>query len=406
MKRKILALTMGIVLAMTTTAFAANIERLGGSDRYKTAALINNEMNSETLILVSGSDFADALSSAGLIKYYNAEIHLLNRGNLDSNTITSLNKNEFKRAIIIGGTAVISENIEDYLKNKLGKENVERLGGLNRYETSAIVASKIVNNSDYSGGRVFIATGKDFADALSVASISAFYGYPIILTQGEELTELAINVLNNRSINMCYKIGGEAVVSNKIDSLIPKDSYYIKRLGGLDRYETNKRVIGEFSFNTFDYNNIYVANGLDFPDALTGSALAAKKRAPIVLVNNKDIKKSTKDIVDCFASENLIALGGTGAVSNKTMEELSNSKIYKEPVFEYKNKVVLSKDRKGEFPTAEDIGLIAIGKKGNDCSWTFWVGKGGADENGGSMSFTVVIDGEIKQGSVRFTWDN
>lgn len=402
MKKKTLLLTIGMILSMTTNVFAANLDRLGGLDRYETAALINNEMQSETLILVSGSDFADALSASGLVKYYNAEIHLVNRGNLDSNTIASLNNNEFKRAIIVGGTTAVSEIIEDQLKDKLGKENVERLGGLNRYETSAIVASKIADNCQYGVGSAFIATGKDFADALSVAPIAASQGYPIILTPGDSLSESAIDVLNNA--NMCYKIGGETVVSDKIDSLIEKDSFYIKRLGGLDRYETNKAVIGQFNFSTFDYNNVYIANGLSFPDALTGSALAAKNRAPIVLVNNKTVKESTQDVIDCFQSENLIALGGTTAVSNETMEELSKVKVDQEPVFEYENKIVLSADKIGSIPTAQDIGLIATGKKGNDCSWTFLPMKGGADENGGSMSFIVVIDGEVKSGSVTFTY--
>lgn len=403
MKKKTLLLTIGMILSMTTNVFATNIDRLGGSDRYKTAALINNKMQSETLILVSGNDFADALSASGLIKNYNAEIHLVNRGELDSNTIDSLNNNEFKRAIIIGGTTAVSSNIEDQLITKLGSENVERLGGVNRYETSVLVASKVIESSEETTLKAFIATGKDFADALSVAPIAASYGYPIILTPGDALSKSAIEVLND--INIFYKIGGETAVSDKIDSLIGKDSIYIKRLGGLDRYETNKNVIAEFNFSTFDYNNVYVANGLSYTDALTGSGLAAKNKAPIVLVKNKDVKQSTQDIIDCFQSENLIALGGTTAISNETIEELSKAKVEQEPVFEYKDKIVLSGDKKNTIPTAEDIDLIATGKNGNDCSWTFLPMKGGADENGGSMSFIVIIDGEVKTGSVTFTYE-
>lgn len=403
MKKKTLLLTIGMILSMTTNVFAANINRLGGSDRYATAALINNEMQSETLILVSGSDFADALSASGLVKNYNAEIHLVNRGDLDSNTIDSLNNNEFKRAIIVGGTTAVSSKIEDELIKKLGSENVERLGGLNRYETSAIVASKIINNSQYGILNAFIATGKDFADALSVAPIAAYSGYPIILTPGDSLTQSSINVLNNEKVSFCYKIGGENVVSDKIDSLIGKESYYIERLGGSDRYETNKAVIGKFNF-VHNSKSAYVVNGLDFPDALTGSVLAANNIAPIVLVNNSNIKKSTKDIIDCFQVENLIALGGTTAVSNETMEDISNIKRDQEPVFKYNSEIVLPADRIGKFPTPQEIGLIATGKSGSDCSWTFSISKGGAEDIGGFMSFYVIIDGEVKSGNVKFTY--
>ena len=405
MKKKSLLLAIALVLSLSTNVSAANLDRLGGENRYETAALINNQIKSETLILVSGNDFADALSATSLVKYYNAEIHLVNK-ELDSNTINSVN-NEFKKALIIGGTSAVSSEIENELKLELGEKNVERLGGKNRYETSELVAEKILelsnsNTTSSSLGKAFVVTGKDFADALSVAPISASYGYPIILTPGESIGDLGLKTLN--TIGSYYKIGGESVVSDKIDKLTDVESSSINRLSGANRYETNKAVIGEFATYAFNYNTTYVANGLNFPDALAGSVLAAKNKAPIVFVSNT-ATISAKDVITCFQSDNIIALGGTSVVSNYTMNSLIDTNSDKEVVFKYNNKVVLPE--KGSEPTPETIDLVASGKKGNDCSWTYTIHKGVApeasDDGIGFISFSVIIDGQYHNGRVEYT---
>ena len=405
MKKKSLLLAIALVLSLSTNVSAANLDRLGGENRYETAALINNQIKSETLILVSGNDFADALSATSLVKYYNAEIHLVNK-ELDSNTINSVN-NEFKKAIIVGGTSAVSSEIENELKLELGEKNVERLGGKNRYETSEIVAEKILeltnsNATSSAIGKAFVVTGKNFADALSVAPISASYGYPIILTPGESIGDLGLKTLN--TIGSYYKIGGESVVSDKIDKLTDVESSSINRLSGANRYETNKAVIGEFATYAFNYNTTYVANGLNFPDALAGSVLAAKNKAPIVFVSNT-ATISAKDVITCFQSDNIIALGGTSVVSNYTMNSLIDTNIDKEVVFKYNNKVVLPE--KGSEPTPENIDLVALGKKGNDCSWTYTIHKGVApeasDDGIGFISFSVIIDGQYHNGRVEYT---
>jgi hypothetical protein len=52
------------------------------------------------------------------------------------------------------------------------------------------------------------------------------------------------------------------------------------RIAGADRYATNQALRDTLAFNT---EHIYVANGLTLVDALTGSALAAKSGAAIML---------------------------------------------------------------------------------------------------------------------------
>ena len=320
MKKICLLLTITLLLSINTNVFAANLDRLGGINRYETAALINNQMKSETLILTNGNDFSDALSSTSLVKHCNGEIHLVDK-DLDSNTLDSLNNNEFKKSIIIGGTAAISADIENELKLKLGSENVERLGGKDRYETSELIAAKVLE-IDSSVNTAFIATGKNFADALSVSPIASNLGYPIILTPGDYIGKLGICTLEYMS--NCYKIGGESVVSDTIDNLIINKSANIKRLAGLNRYETNKSVINEFYSYAFDYKTAFLASGINYPDALVGSALAGKNKAPIILIANT-IDNSTQDAFNLFSNNNLIILGGTDVIPDDKIKTLNEN---------------------------------------------------------------------------------
>lgn len=97
----------------------------------------------------------------------------------------------------------------------------------------------------------------------------------------------------------------------------------VYRIYGNNRYETAfkaadtlKEILGIEKFD-----NIIVASGDDFPDALSGSYLASKTSAPILLVN-KDTVEDVKSYIEANLTEGgtVYLLGGVNAVP-KAMEE-------------------------------------------------------------------------------------
>ena len=82
-----------------------------------------------------------------------------------------------------------------------------------------------------------------------------------------------------------YIVGGvfavSQVVETQIRELLPTAT--IKRLAGYDFFDTATAIINEFSASP---QMIYLANGFNFPDALAGSALAAKTGAPVLLIDS------------------------------------------------------------------------------------------------------------------------
>ncbi|MBC2575404.1 cell wall-binding repeat-containing protein [Peptostreptococcus canis] len=97
--------------------------RVYGSDRYKTAVEIGKRYKTmlnkdiETIVLVSGEDFPDALSASPLAIKENAAILLTNSRYLNKDTKKYINSNKnIKKIIIVGGENSITQKVEKDLK--------------------------------------------------------------------------------------------------------------------------------------------------------------------------------------------------------------------------------------------------------------------------------------------------
>ncbi|MBC2582024.1 cell wall-binding repeat-containing protein [Clostridium sp. DJ247] len=292
---------------------APTIERVGGIDRYDTSVKISQEewQQSDYVILVSGENFPDALCAAPLAKKYNAPILLTESSNIRDSVLNEIIRLKAKNAFIVGGTGAVSDNIVKLLGDKGVK--VTRIQGSNRYDTSIEVAKLIGTNNG-----VVIASGENFPDALSVASIAGAKQMPIVLTLPDHMPNTVKQYLNSNSINNYFVIGGSGAISD--DSL---SGLSYKRLSGNDRYETNTAVISEFLGN-ISLDTTYVANGDGFADALSGSAAAAKTASPIVLVNNSQGSQQRLVKSNIQSISTIKVLGGTSVVYDSVVKRLIN----------------------------------------------------------------------------------
>lgn len=288
-----------------------NVSRIAGQDRYETAAKIsqNNWDEAGAAVLVSGQSFADALSAAPFAKSKNAPILLTSNDTLSDSTKAELSRLKVRTVYIIGGTGVVSDSIENSLRNM--KLVVKRISGNDRYATSLAVAKQIGSPK-----QVFIASGEGFADGLSVSSYASLSGSPILLTNGKELSSDILEYVKDNS-STPYVIGGEGVVDDSIVSGLGAE-----RISGTDRYSTNLAVLDKFD-GKYDMSNIYLASGNDFADALSGSAAAGEKNAPIVLVGGSDLSNTKNYIQKKLNGVGQITiLGGEASIPQNTANEL------------------------------------------------------------------------------------
>ena len=91
-------------------------KRLSGKDRYETAEKIAEEMGKyDTVVLASGTVYADALSATSLANKLNAPI-LLSKKNVMTKTTKDLIK-KVKKVVIVGGEGSISDEVVKEIKN-------------------------------------------------------------------------------------------------------------------------------------------------------------------------------------------------------------------------------------------------------------------------------------------------
>ncbi|MHA7138112.1 cell wall-binding repeat-containing protein [Rossellomorea arthrocnemi] len=280
-----------------------SIKRIAGNTRFSTAAEISKDgwKTADTVLLARGHDFPDALAGAPLAYQLNAPVLLTDKDFLNNETMAELKRLEAKKVIILGGKSAVSTTVEKSLKNM--NLDVDRIAGANRFETAAMIADRMSGKPE----KAILTYGYNFPDALAVASYAASKGYPILLTQKNELpkeTKVAIT-----GVKEVFVIGGRAVISDSIQADLP----IFTRISGSNRYETAINIIEELQMST---DRIYVATGTNFADALTGSVLAAKHQAPILLVKQNEVPA----MVDQFIHQNRITdftiLGGESAVGN------------------------------------------------------------------------------------------
>lgn len=348
-----IAVSSVMVFIFTSSAVKAATlqDRLWGNDRYQTNSKIVDSgwTTSEYAVIASGDGFADALCAAPLAQQYKAPILLTSKDTLSTEIKSQLSRLNVKKAFIIGGTGVISDNVKSEIESMGIKTN--RIYGQNRFETSIEVAKNLQNVD-----AVVVSNGYGFADALSIAPIAAQKSMPILLTDKTDLASATKDFLANKTPTKSYILGGTGVVSDKIASQLKNNI----RLGGNSRYETNAAVLNHFA-DKFNYDKVYVASGENYPDALSGSVLAASNNSPLVLVGNivdSSVMSSVKSQHDKY--NNIVVLGGIAVVSNTSANSIVTG-VVQAPSYDkaYASKALDVKSSPGE--PYKTLGTIETG---------------------------------------------
>ncbi|MBV4437716.1 cell wall-binding repeat-containing protein [Clostridium tyrobutyricum] len=325
----LMSLVLTTALATGNVKAAANGQatRVGGTDRYETAAKVAtaNFTTSENVVLVSGEGYADSVSASVLAKKLNAPIVLTGSKTLDANAKSAIETLKAKNVYIIGGTGSISASIETGLKSDY---TVTRLGGQDRYATNLAIANKLVDLG-VSKSNIIAVAGTGFADALSVAPVAAADNEILLLTNNNADTmKNTAEFAKNSNVTV---VGTTNVVSDSIYNQLKAD----KRINGGDtRFETNINVLNAFD-KDLKADKLYVANATQanpdnlYADALVASAIAGKYSAPLVLVD-KETSTGTTNAINYIGTKatkatDLQVVGGTGVVSDSTVSAIEDA---------------------------------------------------------------------------------
>ncbi|MGG3467855.1 cell wall-binding repeat-containing protein [Neobacillus pocheonensis] len=284
--------------------------RFSGLDRFEVAGNIASSgwTSADTVFIVNYLAFADALSSAPLAKKFDAPILLTKPDALPDTTKAKIASLKPKNIVIIGGAGSVSTNVENQLRGLAG--NVERIGGTDRFEVAKLVAEKMGSTS-----QAIVTNGLVFSDALAIAPYAADKQIPILLTYNNNLPESTKAALQGKTSTLI--IGGTGSVNSAVESQLTAPS----RIGGADRYEVSANIVRQLGLNA---ETVFLSNGMTFADALTGSVLAAKQGAPLLLVKPQELPAPIVSIMREKQSTFINILGGPASVSESVAGNLPN----------------------------------------------------------------------------------
>ena len=246
------------------TLLPQQTERIAGLDAVETAIQVAERAyptGADTVILVRNDNFPDALAGVPLAYKLQAPILLTPSSGLTPALRKEITKLAPKTIYLLGGKVAIGPGIQAELQTNYV---VKRLAGDTSFGTAEAIAVELGTS-----GKAVITNGYSFSDSLVIASWAAQQGEPILLTDPINLPEETSKALKSLSITQTLIIGGRAVVSEAISAQLPNSV----RLSGWTSYDTEVAVLALYPPMG---STLYVATGENYPDALTGSALAAQ----------------------------------------------------------------------------------------------------------------------------------
>ncbi len=409
---------------MQTGIAQAQSNRVGGNNRYETAMkvaanwpTVRSSGKLRSVIIASGQNFPDALSSSYLSQRTDSPILLTMRDQLPSDTLDFLKRHFVEEVFIVGGEQAVSAAVQKQLEAQtiwnprtiipldvtpVSSQlplKVTRLGGGSRYTTNELVnyfaaawgggsrfaditipntvGKTVVNYGEPGKFTAIVASGNNWPDALAggiltagvradnqkyPASINplqndaerlvqwakrARNALPLILTEGQNLSEAASNQFHRLDIQHAVLVGGADVLSDanvmkKIDAL----NITTARLAGENRYATAVEVnkwamtddvpaatnrkpgLGFIGAPGTNEATAYLAQGYPaFADALSVAPKVGAEYNVLALVQPKDITPWTKAFLEEKAHDILRVIGvGLGdAVSASVLNDASRA---------------------------------------------------------------------------------
>ena len=191
------------------------VERIAGQTRYETSMKIAGHpafKQAKTVIIVTGTNYADALSISPYAYKKGYPILLCDPKNgLTNGEYDFVHEMCYDHAILVGGTSAVPQHVETQLK-WLALNDQIRLSGETRYETSAEILDFETRTTSLKTDGVFLATGKNFPDALAAGPVAAKKGTVLLLVDPGMQTTCKTLGEYKGSISSAYIVGGTAVV--------------------------------------------------------------------------------------------------------------------------------------------------------------------------------------------------
>lgn len=290
------------------------VEQVFGANRYATAALVALSYGqADHVYLASGRQYADALSAASPAVGSESPILLTRPDRLSNDAAAAIAALGATQVTVLGGDRAIEDDVLDAV-NDLEGVQADRLFGDDRYETAIALAEAGGLQTD---GTVYVASGEDYADALTAGAIAGDAGVPVLLTRGSVLTGVTAEALTEWDPQRIIVLGGteaiEPQVFRGLAAIAPTS-----RIAGDQRYDTAARLAASKP----SYDHVLIASGQTWPDALAASARAGVDGLPVLLTQKTFVPEDTVTELARSTAGTATVLGGPDVVAQTALDQV------------------------------------------------------------------------------------
>ncbi|MCL4078206.1 S8 family serine peptidase [Coriobacteriia bacterium Es71-Z0120] len=212
------AVASGTVAALEGAGLA--VERIGGADRYETAALVARRVLASsaetiTVLVARGDEFPDGVAASGPAASSGSPLVLVRTAALPGPAKDAIAAAAPCSVVVLGGEAAVSEAVRREIAAIPGVIGVTRWGGVDRYATAAAIATGAVESGLCGTDLVAVASGVDFPDALSGGTAAGARRGAVVLSRPLSLSEDARGFVS-RSLGPAsagWVLGGASALS-------------------------------------------------------------------------------------------------------------------------------------------------------------------------------------------------
>jgi putative cell wall-binding protein len=299
------------------------LRRVDGPNRMSTAAAVGtvSRFETETVVIATAREYADALAGAPLAVAEEANLLLSDRDGLSPETLLEIDRSGAQSAILLGGEKALSPQVVEDLE-ALGTEEepftVERIGGEDRFETAGLILDRLAEDAEVD--EVVVVEGihadpnRGWPDAISASGLSG-HGLPILLVRNDSVPAATADRLGpGRDVVV---LGGPVAVSAPTLADLDAVAGEVRRVGGNDRYETSVLAAEEALERGASASDVWLATGRNFPDGLAAGTAAGTAGGVLALIDGLEPERSlvtTAFLANRIRSIDLVSLAGGPAV--------------------------------------------------------------------------------------------
>ena len=225
---------------------------------------------------------------------------------------------------------------------------VERVQGRERTETAAQLAEELYPQPR-TAKVVVLARSDVYADGLTGSPLAGTLDGPVLLTEPEQLSAATVQELRRvlAADGTVYVLGGPRAVSPEVAAEVAGMGYRVTRIGGVDRYDTATLIADRIGAAT-TVDEVYLATGVDFPDALSAASAAEVTGGVVLLTRGARMPGVTDAWLAAHDAPPVTAVGGAAAAASPRATRIVGSDRYS----------TAAKVAKTVLPTADGVVMV------------------------------------------------